>query len=80
MDDPLIKIDERLHDIQIAISEIRTIYQSHAKRLERIENEIFGNGRAGLAVQVRAILWIAGGCLGFLGLIVVQIIRVWIGT
>lgn len=72
------KLDERLEDIQLSIAEIRLVYQSQAKRLERCENELFGNGRAGLATQVRAILWIAGGCLAFLGLVVVQLVRVWI--
>lgn len=42
------------------------VQDSHHKRIERMEHEVFGNGRTGLAIQVRAILWIATGSLGFL--------------
>lgn len=64
--DILTRLDKRLEQVQEGLHEIRTLYESHAKRIERIEHEVFGNGRTGLAVQVRAILWIASGCLGFL--------------
>ncbi len=72
------KIDERLRDIQAAIAEIRMIYDMQSKRIERLENEIFGNGRTGLATQVRAILWMLSGVLGFVSIIAVHVATVWI--
>ncbi len=72
------KIDERLRDIQAAIAEIRMIYDAQSKRIERLENEIFGNGRTGLATQVRAILWMLSGALGFLAILAANVISVWL--
>ncbi|MGQ9663455.1 MAG: hypothetical protein ACUVWX_14135 [Kiritimatiellia bacterium] len=72
-------LSEVLVEIRSTMSEIRTLYDSHNKRLERLENEIWGNGRAGLAVQVRAILWIAMGCLGFVTLILGHLVYEWVG-
>lgn len=74
----LARIAERLDDIQLSTREIRVIYKAQAARLERLEGAVFGNGRPGLATQVRAILWIASGCLAFLALVVVQVVRAWI--
>lgn len=71
-------IDRRLEDIQINIAEMRMIYQSQARRLERLEHEVFGNGRAGLSTQVRAVLWIASGCLAFLSLLAANAIAAWL--
>lgn len=75
----LARIAERLDDIQLSTREIRMIYKAQAARLERLESVVFGNGRPGLATQVRAILWIASGCLAFLILVVVRIVSAWIG-
>lgn len=77
-DGTLEKIDERLRDIQAAIAEIRMIYDTQSKRIERLENEIFGNGRTGLATQVRAILWMLSGVLGFVSIIAAHAVTVWI--
>lgn len=72
------KINERLDDIQCAMSEIRVIYDGQARQLERLEHEVFGNGRAGLSTQVRAVLWIASGCLGFLALLAANVVTAWL--
>lgn len=77
-DERFAELSKRLEDIQVAIAEIRVIYESQAKRLGRVEDVIFGNSRAGLATQVRAVLWIASGSLGFLALIVANIISAWL--
>jgi hypothetical protein len=72
------KIDRRLEDIQISMAEVRMIYESQARRLERLEHEVFGNGRAGLSTQVRAVLWIASGCLAFLALLTANVVTAWL--
>lgn len=72
------RIDERLADIQAQIAEIRVIYDSHSRRLDKLESEIYGNGRAGLATQLRAVLWLASGSLTFAALILAQTIAAWL--
>lgn len=72
------KIDARLADIQASMAEIRMMYDAHSRRIERIEHEIFGNGRAGLSAQVRAILFIVSGLLGFVSLLAANVISAWI--
>ena len=44
------KIDARLADIQGAIAEIRMIYAAQSRRIDRLESEIFGNGRVGIVI------------------------------
>lgn len=72
------KIDARLADIQGAIAEIRTIYAAQSRRIDRLESEIFGNGRVGLATQVRAVLWMLSGALGFLAILAANVISTWL--
>lgn len=72
------KIDARLADIQGAIAEIRTIYAAQSRRIDRLESEIFGNGRVGLATQVRAVLWMLSGALGFLAILAANVISAWL--
>lgn len=75
----------QMADIRRSIAEIRTLYESHHRRLDgvdecltRINHELWGNGRAGLAVQVRAILWIASGTLGFLVILAAEVFAKWL--
>ncbi len=72
------KIDARLADIQASMAEIRMMYDAHSRRIERVEHEIFGNGRAGLSAQVRAILFIVSGLLGFACLLAANVISAWL--
>lgn len=72
------KIAQQLDEIRMAIHEIRVMYESHAQRLSRVEGVLFGNGRTGLTAQVKAILWIASGCLAFLAVVVAQVVQGWI--
>ena len=72
------KIDARLADIQGMIAEIRTIYAAQSRRIDRLESEIFGNGRVGLATQVRAVLWMLSGALGFLAILAANVISAWL--
>ena len=72
--DFLDKLDHRLRDLQQGLAEIRTLYEAHHKRLDRIENTLYGNGQAGLSTKVTAILWIASGSLTFVALIAAQTI------
>lgn len=51
------RMDRRLQDIQTNMAEIRAIYDVQQKRLDRLEGEVWGNGRAGLAVKVNAIIY-----------------------
>ncbi len=51
------QIDQRLKDIQTGMAEIRAIYDVQQKRLDRLEAEVWGNGRAGLAAKVNAIIY-----------------------
>ena len=72
------KIDARLADIQGAIAEIRMIYAAQSRRIDRLESEIFGNGRVGLATQLRAVLWMLSGALGFLAILAANVISAWL--
>lgn len=65
-------LQSAIREIQTAVAEINMIYASQSKRIEKLEHEIFGNGRVGLAVQVRAILWIASGSFVLISLILAQ--------
>jgi hypothetical protein len=60
------KMDQRLDDIQQTQAELRSVHASCINRIDKLDHEVFGNGRVGIAHQVRAILWIASGTLGFL--------------
>ncbi len=75
----LTRMDNRLDDVQKSQAEMRIIYESHSKRIERIEHELFGNGRSGLAVQVRAILWISSTAVGFLLFLAAKALASWLG-
>jgi len=72
------KIDARLADIQGVIAEIRTIYAAQSRRIDRLESEIFGNGRVGLSTQVRAVIWMLSGALGFLAILAANVISAWL--
>lgn len=72
------KIDARLADIQAFMAEMRIMCDAHSRRIERVEHEIFGNGRAGLSTQVRAILFIVSGLLGFASLLAANVISAWL--
>lgn len=77
--DHLERIDKRLEDIQTAIAEIRAIYDVQQKRLDRIEGEIWGNGRTGLTSKVNAIMYVVTAVAGMLSLVVANTISVWLG-
>jgi len=72
------KIDARLADIQEVIAEIRTIYAAQSRRIDRLESEILGNGRVGLSTQVRAVIWMLSGALGFLAIRAANVISAWL--
>ena len=72
------KIDARLADIQASMAEMRMMYDAHSRRIERVEHELFGNGRTGLSAQVRAILFIVSGLLGFVSLLAANVIAAWL--
>lgn len=66
------RLEERLADVQAGIAEIRTIYEAHQKRLDRVEATIYGNGSTGLCTKVSAILWITTGIAGFVGVLLAE--------
>ena len=77
--------EKQMADIRESITKIRTLYEAHHRRLDgmdesliRINHELWGNGRAGLSVQVRAILWIASGTLGFLVILAAEVFSKWL--
>lgn len=70
----LSRVENRLGEMHNEILDMQHIQTSHGKRIDRVEHELFGNGRAGLAVQVRAILWIATGCLAFLVMMAAEMV------
>lgn len=76
---------ELVKELRSSIAEMRRMYEAHHRRLNgiddnltRINHELWGNGRAGLAVQVRAILWIASGTLGFLVILAAEVFAKWL--
>jgi len=72
------RLEERLADVQAGIAEIRTIYQSQQRRLDRIERTLYGNGTAGLCTKVSAILWLSSAIAGFVALLLGQAASAWI--
>ena len=76
---------EFMKELRSSLAEMRSLYEAHHRRLAtvdesltRINHELWGNGRAGLAVQVRAILWIASGTLGFLVILTAEVLSKWL--
>lgn len=53
----LAKLDGRLADILAGISEIRAVYDSQQKRLDRVEKEVWGNDRPGLVAKVNTLCY-----------------------
>ena len=78
-DDRWEKLEQRIADIQSGIAEIRTIYETHSRAIERIERTLFGNGNAGLCTKVSAILWMSSAIAGFVAVLLAQAIARWIG-
>lgn len=72
------RIEKKLDEIKEFIIEARKIHSDHAKCITRLEHEIFGNGRTGLSTQVRAIVWMLSGVLGFLAFLAANAISVWL--
>ncbi|HPU07472.1 MAG TPA: hypothetical protein PLO20_13110 [Thermogutta sp.] len=76
---------EFMKELRSSLAEMRSLYEAHHRRLAgvdesltRINHELWGNGRTGLAVQVRAILWIASGTLGFLVILAAEVFSKWL--
>jgi hypothetical protein len=68
------RIDARLSDIQQMLAEVRVMYDSHHRRIERLEGTLYGNGSTGLTAKVSAILWLASAIAGFVALLVAKTI------
>ncbi len=71
------RLEERLADVQAGIAEIRTIYEAHQKRLDRVEATLYGNGSTGLCTKVSAILWLSSAIAGFVAILLGQAIAAW---
>jgi len=78
-DDRWEKLERRIADIQAGIAEIRTIYDSHSKAIDRIDRTLYGNGTAGLLTKVSAILWMSSAIAGFVAVLLAHAISSWIG-
>lgn len=76
--DRLEKIETRLTDIQTGICEIRAIYEAYLKRLERVEDEVFGNGHTGLAPKVNTLIYGVSVVGTMVSLIFAHTISVWL--
>lgn len=63
-----------LSEIREFIAEIRVIYESQQKRLDKIESCLFGNGKLGIAQKVAIMVSIAN----FLILVVSNILVAWL--
>lgn len=68
------QITEQILEIREFIAEIRTIYDSQQKRIERIEKCLFGNGRLGIAHQVAIIVAVANAILLILSNVIAHFI------
>lgn len=76
--DDLATLHQKLDDIREQLHQQGALLEAWTRRLDRLEAEIWGNGQAGLAVRVRALLWLASGMAGMLGLILAQIVVQWL--
>jgi len=74
------RIEKKLDEIREYIIEANTIRKEHDKRIGRVEHELFGNGRTGLSTQVRAIVWMLSGVLGFLAFLAANAISAWLSS
>lgn len=76
--DDLRALHAKLDEIREQLHQHGALLESWSRRIDRLEGEIWGNGQAGLAVRVRALLWLASGMAGMLGLILAQIVVQWL--
>ena len=74
------RLEERLADVQAGIAEIRTIYESQQRRLDRVEATLYGNGATGLCTKVSAILWLSSAIAGFVGVLLAESLSSAIGN
>ncbi len=76
--DDLAALHAKLDEIRQELHQQGAMMEAWTRRVDRLEAEIWGNGQAGLAVRVRALLWLASGMAGMLGLILAQIVVQWL--
>ena len=74
----LAAIHAKLDELCEQIHRLTIAWPMHLARVERLEHEVFGNGHSGLAVRVRALLWLASGMAGMLTFVVAQIVVEWL--
>jgi len=77
-DERMDRIEQKLDHIQAVVSEFLARCPMHDRRIQRVEAAIWGNGSAGLAVKVNAIVWAISGLAGLLGLVAARTISVWV--
>jgi len=78
------RLDTRLADIQAGIAEIRAVYESQHKRLDRVEKEVWGNDRPGLVAKVNTLcygqerLWRGfWAAVGSVGVVILERLVAW---
>jgi hypothetical protein len=57
--DRLQRIEDKLDAIRMSLAEVSGMVPILAQRVERLEREVWGNGRVGLTVKVNTIVWLA---------------------
>lgn len=77
-DDRWQRLEEKISDIQAGVAEIRTVYESQQRRIDRIERTLFGNGAPGLCTKVSAILWLSSAIAGFVVVLLGQAVAAWV--
>jgi len=71
-------VDDTINEVRQFAAEMRTIYDGQSKRLTRIEETLYGNGKEGLVTKVAAILWLSKAIAGFIILLLAQAIASWV--
>jgi len=65
-------------EVRQYMDELRIVYDSQAKRLTRVEETLYGNGKEGLVTKVTAILWLSKAIAGFIILLIAEAIASWV--
>ena len=73
------RLEEKLDSVRIAVAELTGMLPTLCRRVSRLENEVWGDGRVGLSVKVNALIWLASVITGLMAVSVGNSLRVLLG-
>ena len=73
-EDRLQRMETKLDDIREQVAELRTIWPSMVRRIDRVEGEIYGNGKTGIIAKINGLLWMGAASLPLITAILAYLI------